>query len=56
MWCCVDMAGPEVSLRVWALPSMGSTEWRKLCLDLSLFWMDLALHSVGFLFVFLKQG
>ncbi len=26
-----------VSLRVWALPSRGSTELRKLCLDLSLF-------------------
>ena len=27
----------RVSLRVRALPSRGSTEWRKLCLDLSLF-------------------
>ena len=27
----------RVSIRVWELPSRGSTEWRKLCLDLSLF-------------------
>ena len=24
------------------LPSMGSTEWRELCLDLVSFWLDLA--------------
>ena len=28
MWCCLEMAGPEVSLRVGALPSRDSTEWR----------------------------
>ena len=27
----------DMSLRVWVLPSRGSTEWRKTCLDLSLF-------------------
>ena len=31
-----------VSLRVRALPSRGSTEWRKLCLDFICFWLDLA--------------
>ena len=34
VWRWLDQ---RVSLRVWALPSRGSTEWRKLCLDFSLF-------------------
>ena len=34
VWRWLDQ---RFSLRVRALPSMGSTEWRKLCLDLSLF-------------------
>ena len=34
VWRWLDQRG---SLRVWALPSRGSTEWRKLCLDFSLF-------------------
>ena len=38
-WCGVVWRWLDqiVSLRVWALPSRGSTEWRKLCLDFSLF-------------------
>ena len=34
LWRWLDQ---RVSLRVRALPSRGSTEWRKLCLDFSLF-------------------
>ena len=34
VWRCLDH---RFSLRVRALPSRGSTEWRKLCLDFSLF-------------------
>ena len=34
VWRWLDQ---RFSLRVWALPSRGSTEWRKLCLDFSLF-------------------
>ena len=37
MCCCLEMAGPELRLRVRTLPSRGLTEWRKLCLDLSVF-------------------
>ena len=36
MWCCLEMAVPEGQSSSEALPSRGSTEWRKLCLDLSL--------------------
>ena len=34
VWIWLDQ---RVSLRVWELPSGGSAEWRKLCLDFSLF-------------------
>ena len=34
VWGWLDQ---RVNLRVWALPSRGSTVWRKLCLDFSLF-------------------
>ena len=37
MWCCLEMVGPESQSSIAALPSRGSTEWRKLCLDFSLF-------------------
>ena len=33
--CCLEMAGPESRSSSAALPSRGSTEWRKLCLDFS---------------------
>ena len=39
VWRWLDQ---RVSLRVRALPSRGSTEWRKLCLDVASFWPDLA--------------
>ena len=45
VWRWLDQ---RFSLRVRALPSRGSTEWRKLCLDFSLFlWLDLAHREEG---------
>ena len=37
MWHCLEMAGPEGQSSGGALPSRVSTEWRKLCLEFSLF-------------------
>ena len=36
MWCCLVMAGPGSQSSIVGA-SRGSTEWRKLCLDFSLF-------------------
>ena len=60
MWCYLEMADQRVSIRVWALSSRGSAEWRKLCLDFSeIFgWILLIdrMQRVVFSFVFLKLG
>ena len=42
MCCCLGMAGPKSQSSSAGAAIVGSIEWRKLCLDLISFWLDLA--------------